>query len=207
MKLAISRELHAYWNALRRERSAPERSEIDPSAIRGVLADTFILGVDRAGRYPVRVVGSRTNALFLTELKDRAFIDLWRDEDRREVGLLLASVSDEAAPVLAGASIGPRGMRPLELEVLLLPLRHHGATHSRILGACAPTSMPTWIGLLPTGLMHLLSFRVLGPAEYQTSEADAKAASEAAPTSVFGAMPQVQRRGHLLVFTGSSQRR
>ena len=69
MKLAASRELFAYWNALRGARSAPERDDVDPGAIRGVLADTFILEFDPAAGFPLRVVGTRTNALFLRELR------------------------------------------------------------------------------------------------------------------------------------------
>ena len=41
MKLAVTMELHAYWNRLRGARSAPERNDVDPSAIRGVLTDQF----------------------------------------------------------------------------------------------------------------------------------------------------------------------
>ena len=63
---------------MRGARSAPERSEIDPAAIRGVLADTFILEVDISRRYPVRIAGTRTNALFLRELKGGGFLDLWQ---------------------------------------------------------------------------------------------------------------------------------
>src|SRR5208283_5828282 len=65
VKLAASRELHSYWNLLRGARSAPERSQIDPGAIRGVLADTFILEGNAQKRYPIRIAGARTNALFL----------------------------------------------------------------------------------------------------------------------------------------------
>src|ERR1700722_1992480 len=149
VKLAASRELYSYWNLLRGERRAPERSEIDPGAIRGVLADTFILEVDFTKRYPLRIAGTRTSALFLRELKGAAFLDLWQTADQAEIAALLAGLTDEATAVLAGASAGPSGLRPLELELLLLPLRHRGNTHSRVLGACTPTSLPSWIGLLP----------------------------------------------------------
>src|SRR3954454_9451040 len=43
MKHASIRELFAYWNLRRGARLAPDRSDIDPAVIRGVLADTFIL--------------------------------------------------------------------------------------------------------------------------------------------------------------------
>ena len=43
MKHSSNRELFEYWNKRRGRRSAPERGEIEPGAIRHVLADTFIL--------------------------------------------------------------------------------------------------------------------------------------------------------------------
>ena len=89
MKLAASRELFAYWNALRGLRSAPERDDVDPGAIRGVLADTFILEFDPAAGFPLRVVGTRTNALFLRELRGEPFLGLWREADRAEIAELV----------------------------------------------------------------------------------------------------------------------
>lgn len=207
VKLAASRELYAYWNLLRGQRSAPERSEIDPSAMRGVLADTFILEVDLANRYPLRIAGTRTNALFLRELKGAAFLDLWRPADQPEIAALLAGLTNEATAVLAGASAGPQGMRPLELELLLLPLRHRGNTHSRILGACTPTCLPSWIGLLPAMPMNLLTLRMLGRTEAAFPEkASAESDDPSGPVD-FGKAPDPDRRGHLFIFTSTAHRR
>jgi hypothetical protein len=162
MKLAATRELHEYWNKLRRERSAPERSEIDPVALRGVLADTFILEVNSRAGFPFRIAGTRTSAMFQRELRGRPFLELWRgDETRAEIRDVLACVCDEAWPVVVGASTKPAGFKPLEVEVLLLPLRHHGVTHARILGLCAPTAAPPWLGLTAIAPLSLLSTRVL----------------------------------------------
>ena len=47
MKQASSRELFGYWTAKRGSRPAPERGEIEPSAIRRALGDVFILEFDR----------------------------------------------------------------------------------------------------------------------------------------------------------------
>ena len=43
MKHDTSRELFRYWDGIRRGQPAPKRSDIEPSDIRRVLADTFIL--------------------------------------------------------------------------------------------------------------------------------------------------------------------
>jgi len=69
MKHAASRELYAYWEAKRGTRPAPERAEIEPGAIRGILSDTFILALDRGLGRPVRLAGTRVCALFDREIK------------------------------------------------------------------------------------------------------------------------------------------
>jgi len=46
MKHPSNRELFEYWNMLRGERLAPERADIEPSAIRTILGDTFVLERD-----------------------------------------------------------------------------------------------------------------------------------------------------------------
>jgi hypothetical protein len=198
VKLAASQELHAYWNLLRGARSAPERSQIDPGAIRGVLADTFILEVDARRRYPLRIAGARTNALFLRELRGAAFLDLWQEPDQREIAAVLSVVAGEAVAVVAGVSAAPEGMRALELELLLLPLRHHGDTHARVLGACSPAFLPSWIGLVAAAPMRLFTLRVLERSESAGGERSAPP-GERVNAGGFSRAREVDRRGHLFI--------
>jgi hypothetical protein len=207
VRLAASRELHSYWNLLRGERTAPERSEIDPGAIRGILADTFVLEVDRLNRYPMRIAGTRTSSLLGRELKGSAFLDLWRSADGREIAAMLASVSDEAVAMLAGVSADPKGWKPLDFELLLLPLRHHGDTQARILGALSPASAPSWIGLQPAGPLTLLSLRVLARTESAPKRRISPNGEQPAEVVHFGQTRQADRRGHLFVFTNTAQQR
>src|SRR6202453_2402343 len=134
VKLAATIELYAYWNRLRGARSAPERNDVDPGAIRGVLADTFVLDFDERRGLPFRIAGSRANALFLKELRGLSFVELWRDADRKHLSSILHCVADEEQPFLVGAEARPPGLGSVDIEAVLLPLRHHGLTHSRILG-------------------------------------------------------------------------
>ncbi len=189
MKLAPCLELYAYWNALRGARGAPERNDIDPGALRGVLADTFILEFCPKAGFPLRVAGSRTSALFARELRGEPFLDLWANEDRSEMIRILEDVADGAQPFLIGAHDGPRGGAALDLEVLLLPLRHHGATHARALGCFAPSANPPWLGLLPMPPLAISSLRALTPK----------------PLLGFNhrnsSVTEVRRRGHLFVYS------
>ncbi len=195
MKLAASRELFAYWNALRGARSAPERDDVDPGAIRGVLADTFILEFDPAGGFPLRVVGTRTNALFLSELRGSPFLEMWRQADRAEIAEIVVALADEAQPFVIGAAAAPLGFPPVDVEVLLLPLRRRGDTHARALGCCAPRGAPPWLGLAGVGSLTLLTLRALGPSDRN----DEVASDEPSRATAFARPSQPMRRGHLYV--------
>jgi hypothetical protein len=165
MQLAVSMELYAYWNAIRAGRTAPERNDVEPGAIRGILADTFILDFDIQNGFPFRIAGSRANALFLVELRGLSFLRLWREADREEVVSIIYRVANEARPYCLGAEAQPPGLNRLDIETTVLPLRHQGSTHSRLLGSIAAKSAPHWFGLIGAGPMTLTSPRALGQAE------------------------------------------
>ena len=196
MKLAVTMELYAYWSRLRGARSAPERNDVDPGAIRGVLADTFVLDFDERRGFPFRIAGSRANAIFLEELRGRSFLELWRDADRKRIDSILHCVADEAQPFLIGAEARPPGLGAVDIEAILLPLRHHGLTHARVLGAFAVHAAPSWIGLVGAGPVALTSLRALDPPSRPGSAVD-----EAAPAgSRFRNPPR--RYKHLFVYSG-----
>jgi hypothetical protein len=196
VKLAGTMELYAYWKRLRGQRSAPERKDVDPAAIRGVLADTFVLDFDISRGFPFRIAGSRANALFLRELRGLSFLELWRDADRHDLESILRCVADEAQAFLIGAEAGPSGHDAVDIEVILLPLRHHGLTHSRVLGGLAVHSAPAWMGLTSAGLMGLNSLRALDPPARQALVTEDPAP---APFSLHN-MPT--RYKHLFVYSG-----
>lgn len=161
MRHQVSKDLFAYWSELKGARAAPDRSDIDPGAIRQILADTFIIEVDGDLIFPVRLSGTRLNALWGREQKGESFVDLWREEDRRSIAAAMLTVIDGVAPIVAGARTRAPGAAPLELELLLLPLRHFGKTHSRVLGALSPAYQPEWLGLRRAGRLELVSLRII----------------------------------------------
>jgi hypothetical protein len=201
MKQAATRQLYEYWDELRGERASPERGEIDPAAIRGILADTFILEVDETRGYPFRLSGTRFNALFIEDLKGCSFEHLWAERDRGEILSILASVCDDVVPIVAGVEAAPLNRSPIELELLLLPVRHLGKTHARILGCMAPARLESWIGLVP---VHSLSLRALRILPDLRRTAPFAPPSFSRPWVTGGAVADhagrsVQRRGHLFV--------
>jgi hypothetical protein len=146
MKHSASRELFAHWNDRRGLRALPERSEIEPSAIRVALGDTFILGAEPGEDPRFRLAGTRVCALFGRELKDETFTALWDAGHQAAMRRLLVTVTEEEIGVVAGGRARtPEGFT-CDLELLLLPLRHRGRSGRRMLGTLAPLAVPVWLG-------------------------------------------------------------
>ncbi len=163
MKHPSTRELFDYWNACRGHRSAPERNDIEPGAIRRVLADTFILAFDEGTGHPFRIAGTRVCALFGRELKDEGFLDLWTGESRKLMRDLVTIVAQESVGVVASAAGVSAAGAELGLELLTLPLCHRGRTDARVLGALAPIEIPYWLGTSPLSGLTLGTLRYVGP--------------------------------------------
>lgn len=165
MKQLVSKELYAYWRALKGARLAPERNDLDLASIRHLLANVFILQYDPKGRFPLKMCGTRINALWLEEQKGQSFLGYWSERDRGAILSALSTVTDEARPVIVGARSAAGDLARLDLELLLLPLRHFGRTHSLVLGAFAPANEPEWLGRRPAPALHVNSLRMLGAEE------------------------------------------
>ncbi len=167
MKHFVSRDLYAYWDGLREGRTAPERADIDPAAIRHILAYTFVLEIGGAARatrtrdVTFRLSGTRLNALFGRDLKGCSFERIWNPNDARITEAMIDGVLDDRSGVVAAARGGPRGRSPVDIEILLLPLRHHGQTHCRIFGSLVAQGAPTWMGLSAAEPLDVLGFRTL----------------------------------------------
>jgi hypothetical protein len=138
MKHPSNREFFAYWNQKRGDARAPDRSDIEPGAVRGLLADTFVLSYDAASGYPFRVAGTRVCALRGCDLKDKSFSALFERECRREIEEIIAVVAEETLAAVAGISAacdaGPRA----HFELLLLPFHTRAHEPISLTGLLAP---------------------------------------------------------------------
>jgi hypothetical protein len=165
MKHPSNRDLFAYWNERRGIRLAPERNDIEPSAIRHVLGDTFVLAADGTG-HPFRLAGTRLCALFGRELKGESFLKLWQRSAQVGMRELIAVVTEEKVGVVASATGGTAddSILAIGLELLLLPLAHTSHADARVLGALAPMTAPYWLGAKAIGPLELGMFRHVGAA-------------------------------------------
>ncbi|ACL59972.1 PAS domain-containing protein [Methylobacterium nodulans] len=166
MKHPTSALLHAYWNGLRGARAAPERGEIEPGEIRHILADSLILEVEPAQHHAtVRLAGTRICALFGAELRGRRFAGLWGEGPAADPWRLIEVVVQETVGVVVGLVGTTREGDEIDLELLLLPLRHRGKTQARVIGALSAGSAPIWLGLRPLTALRTVSLRILTNAE------------------------------------------
>ncbi|MCU0790001.1 MAG: PAS domain-containing protein [Nitratireductor sp.] len=191
MRHGGSRKLFDYWNALRGNRSAPERSEIEPSDIRSILGDTFILEVSQQYRtVAFRLAGTRLCAAYGRELKGLGFLALWSEDDNYEIAKAIARVYRDTTPIMLSYTAQSSTGRGLEYESVILPLAPAADGNSRVLGIATPRSIPYWLGADAIICNQLKNAR--------TIEA-APAAAEVAPVT---AIAQARRFGHLTVLDG-----
>ncbi|MGH6789894.1 MAG: PAS domain-containing protein [Pseudolabrys sp.] len=162
MKHASTRALFAYWNEKRGNRPAPEREDIDPTAIRHALGDTFMLAADFVNEQRFRLAGTRICALFCRELKGETFAGLWSQSSRAQITELLSAMTSETVGAVAGLTGRGDNGAQVDLELLILPLAHRGLGRIRALGALSPVEIPYWIGTSPVIELELGVLRHIG---------------------------------------------
>jgi hypothetical protein len=138
MKHPSSREFFAYWDGKRGDARAPDRSEIEPGAVRELLGDIFVLSYDSTLGYPFRVAGTRISALLGRDLKDQSFSGLFAADSRREIEELIGYVAEEMLAAVAGVSATSENGSVAHLELLLLPFNTRAHAPISLTGLLAP---------------------------------------------------------------------
>jgi hypothetical protein len=138
MKHPSSREFFAYWDEKRGGARAPDRSEIEPGAVRELLGDIFVLSYDGAAGHPFRVAGTRVCALLGCDLKDRSFSAMFAPPGRREIEDIINVVAEEMLAAVAGITATAQDGSPAHLELLLLPFNARAHAPLSLTGLLAP---------------------------------------------------------------------
>ena len=138
MKHPSTREFFTYWDEKRDGARAPDRSEIEPGAVRELLGDIFVLSYDATSGYPFRVAGTRVCALLGRDLKDRSFSALFAADNRREIEEIIAVVAEEMLAAVAGITATSQDGSRAHLELLLLPFNARAHTPLSVTGSLAP---------------------------------------------------------------------
>ncbi|WP_213738357.1 PAS domain-containing protein [Bradyrhizobium sp. dw_411] len=138
MKHPSSREFFAYWDEQRGTARAPDRSEIEPGAVRELLGDIFVLSYDADAGYPFRVAGTRVCALLGCDLKDRSFSALFTPDCRHEIEGVVSAVAEEMLAAIAGITATAQDGSAAHLELLLLPFNTRAHAPISLTGSLAP---------------------------------------------------------------------
>ncbi|MEM9332264.1 MAG: PAS domain-containing protein [Pseudomonadota bacterium] len=165
-----SKRLFKYWNSLRGLRSAPDRREIEPSDIREILGDTFILELDHNYRnLSFRLAGTRLCNAHGRELKGVGFLSLWDETDNMQVYKCVSRVFQHSEPCVIFYTAESEQGKTAKYEMLLLPLLNGTESASRILGISTPLESLIWLGSDPLSNCILKSGRYIKP-EHETAE-------------------------------------
>jgi hypothetical protein len=138
MKHPSSREFFAYWDAKRGDARAPDRSEIEPGAVRELLGDIFVLSYENDAGFPFRVAGTRVCALLGRDLKDASFSALFAPDNRREIEEIITYVAEEMLAAIAGITATAEDGSTAHLELLLLPFNNRAHAPISLTGVLAP---------------------------------------------------------------------
>lgn len=218
MQKASTRTLYDYWNAIRGSRSAPDRKDIDPTRIREALANTFILELDENEKFSFRLAGSHLCTSYCRELKGRSFSALWHERDSDAMETLIRAVTEDHAVALVTFQGTTAMHTKVNFETILMPLRHNGSTHTRLLGGMTALDEPYWLGVQPVLEQRITGLRLIWPDDVSLGETvrevatnvvndvsyvGAAAAPAAMPATVYGR--SARRYAHLAVIDGGRQ--
>ena len=117
---------------------SPDRSEIEPGAVRELLGDIFVLAYDNDTGFPFRVAGTRVSALLGRDLKDTSFAALFTPDSRREIADIISYVAEEMLPAIAGITATAEDGATAHLELLLLPFNNRAHAPISLTGLLAP---------------------------------------------------------------------
>lgn len=181
MQKTSTRALYNYWNDIRGARSAPDRKDIDPTRIRDALSNTFILELDESDQFSFRLAGSHLCTSYCRELKNRSFSGLWHERDKDAMDTLLRAVTEDHAVALVTFQGTTALHTKVSFETILMPLRHNGSTHTRLLGAMTALEQPYWLGVQPIMEQRITGLRLIWPDDVSLQDIAREIAAEVPP--------------------------
>lgn len=142
MKHKNSHLLVGYWNRIRGGHEAPDQTDIDPRAIKRLLAYTFILDCRNPARPLYRLAGTGLCERFGFELRGTSFLALWETQSSFGVSSLLRQSLKLAQPVCLSSVAATADNAIVELETILAPVTFNGDTRNRFFGMVQILSDP-----------------------------------------------------------------
>jgi hypothetical protein len=139
---ANTQRLIDYWTSRGQPGRAPSRASIQPADFRQLMPQTFILGREARGAYPVRLAGGFVADLHRRDLRGVNGLSLWSRHDQLRLQAALEGIRRSPEPLVVHAEVvAESGTMPM--EVLFAPMLAHDGGPDRYLGLYQPLSMVT----------------------------------------------------------------
>ena len=143
----LLQELHAYWEAKRRGRHFPRRSDISPAEMLLVLPHTFLVDVQHGEKlgFRIRLAGTYIEAAFQQFLTGAYLEQVKLNAQTEDIVARYERVVREQRPIVSCHRFVNEDVRPFDYERLLLPLAVDDENRvDMILGAiCFAQPLPT----------------------------------------------------------------
>ncbi|KQX58283.1 hypothetical protein ASE71_19345 [Ensifer sp. Root954] len=205
MRSNTTTELFRYWNTIRGKRELPRRDELEPSDIRTLLPNLFILERDRNAGISFRLAGTQVCALFGQELRGRQFGMLWLGSQAAKTQRITGQVMTHRVPLVLSAKGRTADAREVDIETLLLPLASSEGESDRVLGALSPLSRPYWLHATSIECLDATGMKVLDPdrtAVFRDEETERQSDAFAKSPATGAFSREFRQFGHLRILEG-----
>jgi hypothetical protein len=155
MKHKNSHLLVGYWNRVRGGRAVPDQTDIDPRAIKRMLASVFILDVDNPSRPIYRLAGTGLCERFGFELRGTGFLAHWDAQSAVALASLLRQALMMRKPVCVSSIGTSANAGMVELETVLAPISFNGGEPNRFIGMIQVLSDHTALSDQPIAFQRL----------------------------------------------------
>jgi len=142
MKHKNSHLLVGYWGRLKKGRSVPDQTDIDPRAIKRFLSYAFILDCENPARPLYRLAGTALCERFGFELRGTSFLGHWESESGLVLSPLLRRALNNCQPVCLSSIAATADNGMAELETILTPVSFNGGKPVRFFGMVQILSDP-----------------------------------------------------------------
>ncbi|MGB7431867.1 MAG: PAS domain-containing protein [Ahrensia sp.] len=150
--------LYEHWAQKRSHGQPPKRSQIEPSAIATVLANTALIEKQDTGAFIFSLAGSRLASIFGYEITGDLATDIFSVQDHRVINQGFDAVAIEHAAMIVETAGFTQNGRVVAFENVFLPIIDQRPC---LLAAIQNMTTPVWLGSEPVLAMEVRSLRMM----------------------------------------------
>ncbi|MEI9930910.1 MAG: PAS domain-containing protein [Rhizomicrobium sp.] len=150
---------------MRNGRDVPDQTDIDPRAVKRLLASIFILDAANPGQPAYRLAGTGLCERFGMELKGMGFLLHWDGQSRTALSALMRQAMKLRQPICLSSIGASADSGMVELETMLLPISLNGGEPTRFLGMTLLLSDPMQIAGRTIAFQRLVASQIVRESE------------------------------------------